>query len=108
MVPERVRRLFPVALDLEPTWHVRMQAVFQRHTDNAVSKTVNLRQDAPVEAVREAFRLAYELGCKGITVFRYGCRGEQVLELGRVPSFVAGERAVAHAEFAGECRICST
>jgi len=107
-VPESIRRLFPVALDLEPSWHVRMQAAFQRHTDNAVSKTVNLPADAPVDAVREVFRLAYELRCKGITVFRYGCRGAQVLELGRVPSFVAGERAVAHAEFTGECRICST
>jgi len=107
-VPESIRRLFPVALDLEPSWHVRMQAAFQRHTDNAVSKTVNLPADAPVDAVREVFRLAYELRCKGITVFRYGCRGAQVLELGRVPSFVAGERVVAHAEFTGECRICST
>lgn len=107
-MPERLRRLFPVALDLAPSWHVRMQAAFQHHTDNAVSKTVNLPAAAPVETVREVFTLAHRLGCKGITVFRYGCRGDQVLELGRVPAFVTGERAVAHAEFTGECRICST
>jgi ribonucleoside-diphosphate reductase alpha chain len=107
-VPERLRRLFRTALDVAPEWHVRMQAVFQKHTDNAVSKTVNLPESATVDDVREVFELAHRLRCKGITVFRYGSRGEQVLNLGSIPAMERGERGVAvHPEYAGECRICS-
>jgi len=81
-VPEDVRRLFATALEIAPLWHVRMQAAFQRYTDNAVAKTVNLRQEAGPEEVKEVFLLAAELGCKGVTVYRDRSRRIQVLEAG--------------------------
>ena len=81
-LPEEVRRLFVTALDISPEHHVRMQASFQSHVDNAVSKTVNLPNDATLSDVAKVYHLAYQLGCKGVTVFRYGSRHEPLLELG--------------------------
>lgn len=78
-VPEEIQRIFVTALDIPPEWHVRMQASFQKYVDNATSKTINLREDASVEDVKKAYMLAYELKCKGITVYRYGSRPEQVI-----------------------------
>ena len=78
-IPDDVRRLFVTAFDISPEWHVKMQAVFQKYTDNAVSKTINFPPDAKVDDVRNAFLLAYKLGCKGLTIYRSGTREEQVL-----------------------------
>ncbi|HKM65645.1 MAG TPA: adenosylcobalamin-dependent ribonucleoside-diphosphate reductase [Candidatus Acidoferrum sp.] len=82
-VPERIRRLFVTAQDIDPAWHVRMQAAFQEHVDSAVSKTVNLRRDATPEDIAKTYLLAHELRCKGITVFRDGSRADQVLRPGK-------------------------
>jgi len=100
-IPEDVRRLFVTAFDIEPRWHVRMQATFQKCVDNAVSKTVNLPATATVDDVKEIFLLAYKLKCKGITVYRYGSKKHQVLNIGRG---AAGLKIVtADTEFSGGC-----
>ena len=102
-VPERLKRIFLTALDISPEWHVKMQAAFQKYTDNAVSKTINLPQDATVENVAKGYLMAYESKCKGITVFRYGSKKHQVLYIGLSKDMPVH----ASPEFSGDCRICS-
>jgi ribonucleoside-diphosphate reductase alpha chain len=101
-VLDDVKRLFVTALDIDPVWHVKMQAAFQKFTDNAVSKTVNLPHDAKVEDVREIYDMAWRLKCKGVTVFRYGSKPEQVLYIGEVKG-KEGKFVSAQSEYAGGC-----
>jgi ribonucleoside-diphosphate reductase alpha chain len=93
-IPPEASELFRTALEIAPEDHLRVQAAFQKHTDNAVSKTINLPQSATAEDVAAIYRRAWEWGLKGITVFRYGSKGEQVLRLG------AGETPEEHEHFA--------
>ncbi len=105
-IPEEVRRVFVTDWDIEPEWHVRMQAVFQKYTDNSVSKTVNLPSEATPEDVRRIYTLAHELKCKGITIYRYGSKTQQVLTLaGHVPETAAEPipYVTAESEYAGGC-----
>jgi ribonucleoside-diphosphate reductase alpha chain len=101
-VPDDVKRLFVTALDIAPVWHIRMQAAFQKSTDNAVSKTVNLPNESKDDAVREVYELAWKLGCKGVTVFRYGSKPEQVLYIGQIKT-KDGSFVSAQSEYAGGC-----
>jgi ribonucleoside-diphosphate reductase alpha chain len=88
-VPDDVRRVFPTAHEIDVAAHVGMQAAFQRHVHAAVSKTINLRRDATPADVKAAYKLAYELGCKGITVYRDGSREGQVLVTGAPSELLA-------------------
>jgi ribonucleoside-diphosphate reductase alpha chain len=98
-IPEEVRRVFVTAFDITPEWHVRMQAVFQKYCDNAVSKTINFPHDVDIKEVEKAFMLAYQLKCKGITVYRYGSKTQQVLYLGDMNARYVS----VDAEYSGGC-----
>jgi ribonucleoside-diphosphate reductase alpha chain len=96
-LPEDLKKIFVTALDIAPEFHVQMQAAFQRHVDNAVSKTVNLPKNSTQKHVRNIYLLAWKLKCKGITVYRYGSKPEQVLYLG------TGKPIVVTTDYAGGC-----
>ncbi|MEW6379539.1 MAG: vitamin B12-dependent ribonucleotide reductase [bacterium] len=105
-IPEDIRRIFVTALDISSDWHLKIQAAFQKYTDNSVSKTINLPAESTVDEVKKIYLEAYRLGCKGITIYRYGSKPEQVLSLpGQYKEKLEEESwyTAADAEYAGGC-----
>ena len=105
-IPREIRRIFVTAFDMSPLQHLQIQGAFQKYTDNSVSKTINLPPEATVEDVRKIYLCAYQMKCKGITVYRYGSKDEQVLSFGAkepVLSPSLKDLISVEAEYSGGC-----
>jgi ribonucleoside-diphosphate reductase alpha chain len=103
-IPEELRRLFVISFDVSADQHLKVQAAFQKYTDNSVSKTINLPPDASIEDVAHIYLLAHELKCKGITIYRYGTKENQVLTFGAEDwDEKAEELITADSEYSGGC-----
>lgn len=96
-LPDKVKNLFKTSLEIEPHWHIKHQVAFQKHTDNAVSKTINLPNEANVNDVSDAYRMAWKHNAKGVTVFRYGSKQKQVLK--------SGAEEILNQ---GSCKVCAS
>lgn len=105
-IPAELKRIFVTAFDVQPVQHLKVQAAFQKYTDNAVSKTINLPESSSVDDVREIYLKAHELKCKGITIYRYGSKEQQVLSFGTEKEGATQphrEAIVADPEYSGGC-----
>jgi len=107
-IPASVKKVFVTSLDIQPAFHIRMQSAFQKYTDNAVSKTVNLPQNSSPKDVRDSYLVAHRMRSKGVTVYRYGSKSDQVLTIETAEKNLNKKELVADSEFGGGCEgiIC--
>ena len=82
-IEENLKEVFVTAHDINPEWHIKMQSIFQKHIDNGISKTINFPKNATMDDIKKAFIMAYDSGCKGITVYREGSLQEEVISFGK-------------------------